>query len=243
MQIRIFGLIAASFLLAGCGNKADITPERDQLLQGLNDELPAGLSVDEIRDSVIPGLLEVRVGPQIYYATEDGKYIVSGAIIDREAEANLTAQSQAEVVQGMLAAVDRDKTHSYTPEGEVKRSVYVFTDPTCPYCQRFHSEIPALNAAGIEVVYLGFPRSGVGSDAYHQLTSAFCSKDKDAAFDHLMRDPATAIDSDRCLSPVDFHYDLAARLQVQGTPAVFDDRGNQIGGYLTSDQLLSALEG
>ena len=48
----------------------------------------------------------------------------------------------------------------FTPEGKTTGVVYAFTDVDCGYCRRLHQEIPALNAKGIELRYLAFPRGG-----------------------------------------------------------------------------------
>lgn len=232
--------IAATLFLAGCG--ATSTPDRDALRELLASDLPPGAAIDEIRESAVPGLLELRIGPQIYYVTPDGSHVVFGSIVDRATKKDLTAASTAAVVGQMLADVPRDQTYVYAPEGKPASTVYVFTDPTCPYCRSFHKELSALTAAGVEVVYLGFPRAGVGSPSYQQLTGAFCGAEPGAVFDAIMADGEHMPEPARCLSPVDFHYDLAQRLQVQGTPAIFDGRGRQLGGYLSAQDLLAAME-
>lgn len=240
MSIRSIAALATCFVLSGCGATAT-TADHDQLLQTLTSDLPPGLSIDSINDSAIPGLLEVRVGPQIFYTTPDAKHLVMGSIMDREAKTDLTASSVAEVVKGMLEGVDRSQVQTYTPKGGAQRRVYVFTDPSCGYCQRFHNELSELNAAGVEVVYLGYPREGIGGDSYARLSGAFCNPDRALAFDKIMAGEHPG-PSDTCLSPVDFHYALANRLQVNGTPSIFDDKGRQIGGYLTATDLLTQLE-
>ena len=48
----------------------------------------------------------------------------------------------------------------YPAEGDEKASLKVFTDTTCPFCRRLHQEVPELQAAGVAVRYLPFPRSG-----------------------------------------------------------------------------------
>jgi thiol:disulfide interchange protein DsbC len=45
---------------------------------------------------------------------------------------------------------------------KAKHTVLVFTDVDCPYCRKFHKEMGELEARGIAVRYLAFPRSGRG---------------------------------------------------------------------------------
>ncbi len=237
---------SAGLFLSACQQlgvpAANATPTMDAVAEIVQADLPPGLSVDEIRPSPVSGLLELRVGTDILYVTQDGKTIVRGSMLDRASKRDLTAVRRAEVVAEMLAAVPLDEAHVYPTNAAKPRRIFVFTDPSCPYCQRFHEQVPSLTAMGVEVVYLGFPREGIGSQPYDQLTAAFCSKDPDAAFDAIMK-PGTQTDSaGACLSPVDYHFDLARQLEVSGTPAIFDASGRQIGGYLTAEQLVAALE-
>jgi thiol:disulfide interchange protein DsbC len=41
---------------------------------------------------------------------------------------------------------------------------------------------------------------------------------------------------------VQSHYDLGNLVGVRGTPSIFSESGEQLGGYLTPDQLLQRLE-
>ncbi|WP_414736189.1 thioredoxin fold domain-containing protein [Halomonas elongata] len=52
----------------------------------------------------------------------------------------------------------------------------VFTDISCPYCQQLHQDIPQLNAAGITVHYLPYPRQGLSSAVAQRMASIWCSK-------------------------------------------------------------------
>ena len=49
----------------------------------------------------------------------------------------------------------------FKPAGETKAIINVFTDVDCGYCRKLHNEVPELNAMGIEVRYLAFPRAGI----------------------------------------------------------------------------------
>ena len=77
------------------------------------------------------------------YLTPDGKHVIAGTLFDANGK-NLTAaglekalaQPMAEAVWGRL-----DKSH-WIADGraDAPRTVYVFTDPNCPYCNKLWSD-------------------------------------------------------------------------------------------------------
>ena len=96
-----------------------------------------------------------------------------------------------------LDAMSEEDMIVFSPEGEPRAYISVFTDVTCFYCQKLHQEVPELNKRGVEVRYLAYPRAGVDSDGYRQLASAWCAdnpqdtltklKAKEAVPDNVLR--------------------------------------------------------
>ncbi len=69
-----------------------------------------------------------------------------------------------------------------------------------------------LNARGIEVRYLAFPRAGVGSETYKKIVSAWCATNKQEALTKLKnREP---IEEKNCNNPVNKQYELGKRMGV-----------------------------
>ena len=57
----------------------------------------------------------------------------------------------------------------FSPKGETRDYVSVFTDVTCFYCQKLHREVDQLNAKGVEFVIRPFMRGGINSDGAKKL--------------------------------------------------------------------------
>ena len=55
----------------------------------VQDALP-GVEVSSVAPSPIPGLLEVYVGADVFYVTDDGKYFVQGEAFDIATKRNIT---------------------------------------------------------------------------------------------------------------------------------------------------------
>lgn len=202
-------------------------------------EVDSRVVPDEIRPSAIMGLWEVVTGTQVVYVTADAKHAIDGAVIDLVTSENLTEVTVMAARGELLTSLSDADLMIYPAVGKAQKRIYVFTDYTCPYCQKFHGQLADIASAGIEVVYLAFPRSGPGSLVADQLSNAFCSSDRVASFDTLMA--GGTVGSSRCLSPVDYHHALGERLGVSGTPAIFADDGRQLGGFLPTEELKNAL--
>lgn len=234
---RIALVLVSALWVAACtdGNR---TPSPDPVREAV-ERIAPGYTVDYIRTAPIAGFQEVAIGAQILYVSNDGTRLIEGTIVDTRTRQDLTKPAIERRTAEMLARVPEAEQIRYAPSHEKVGRVFVFTDPTCPYCTRLHQDLPKWLEHGIEVVYLAFPRSGLQGPAYDQLTQAFCAPDKRRAMDDLFAGKQVA--SPRCLAPVDAHYALGRRLNVAGTPAIFTEDGRHIGGYLTPEQAVTAL--
>ena len=96
-----------------------------------------------------------------------------------------------------------------------------------------------INALGIEVRYLAFPRAGVESESYDKIVSAWCSKDPHRAITELKL--GNSIPARSCPNPVEAQLELGNRVGVSGTPALVTEDGHLIPGYLPADELARAL--
>lgn len=187
-------------------------------------------TIRSITPTPIAGLNEVVADGSVVYISDDGKYVVSGILLDVEGRTNLTDRALAGVRTQALDAVPADQRIVFKPHGEVKHRVVVFTDISCSYCQLLHEKLPEYLARGIQVEYLAFPRGGRESPVYAQMAQIWCAEDRNVAFSNAVA--GRAVTAVACESPVLDHYDLGDRLGVEGTPAIYDAYGHQLGGFL-----------
>lgn len=220
----------------------DATAAEQRIRQNLQQSGP-GLAVASVKPSEVPGLYAVQFeqGPMVY-ATADGHHFVLGDLFRVEAGSltNLTERQRDQVRAELMGTVQREQTIVYAAEGTTRAVVSVFTDVECPWCQRMHAEVPALNALGIEVRYLAYPRAGIGSPAYRKMVSAWCARDPGDAMDRLKKQQAIA-DVSCADNPVAAHYELGNQLGVSGTPALITEQGRLLPGYMPADRLAAEL--
>jgi thiol:disulfide interchange protein DsbC len=209
--------------------------------EALAKKLP-GVEASDITDSPVPGLYQVAVGSDIAYVTQDGRYVLQGELYDAATSKNLTEATRAKARVDMLATIDRNHMIVYGPkDGKIKHTITVFTDIDCGYCRQFHRDIDKVTALGIEVHYLFFPRTGPNTESWTKAEEVWCAKDRKTALTRAKL--GGELQGTKCAdNPVEAQWLLGQRLGVRGTPAVFSETGELLGGYLTPSALEKRLD-
>jgi thiol:disulfide interchange protein DsbC len=225
-----------AFSLDGIANETEIVTK-------INQVLPAGMSVKGIKQSQVDGLFMVDIGDlQPIYASKDGNFFLYGEMyaIKNGELLNTTKQEISLNRKAILDSELSEKDFITFAATDEKHVITVFTDVDCGYCRKFHGEIEDYNAQGITVNYVAFPRSGLESESYNKIVSAWCSSDPKGTLTALKegRDPALKLCQDH---PVEDHYLLGQRIGITGTPAIISSSGDLLPGYLPPMELLKKL--
>jgi len=211
--------------------------DENAIRQALTKSMPS-VKVGSVKPSEISGLYEVTVGGNIFYVSDDGKYLVQGHLVDVAARVDLTEEKLSGVRKQAIEKLGLDKMIVFKPK-ESKYTVSIFTDIDCGYCRKLHSEIDQYMAQGITIQYLFFPRAGKGSDSYHKAVSVWCADDRKAALTAAKKGDTPPAKT--CANPIDEHMQLAEDFEVKGTPMIVTEKGNIFPGYLPAKQLAEAL--
>ncbi len=191
-----------------------------------------------IQQSVIPNMYQVMYGTEVVYVSADGKYFLAGDLINMETRENMSDVAKQAVRKKILDRQD-NKPVVFKAKNE-KHVLQVFTDIDCPYCAKLHREVPQLNAKGITIEYLMFPRAGLKSQSYTKAVSMWCADDnKQSMTDAKERKP---ISPKTCENPIAAQYNLGGEIGVTGTPALITSTGKLIPGYMPADRLAAMLE-
>ncbi len=205
--------------------------------------LLVGVEASEIADSPMPGVYEIAIGSNIAYVTADGRYLLQGDLYDLSTNENVTEARRARERVNVLAGIDTADMIIFSPEpGDVKHTVTIFTDIDCGYCRQFHGEIAKVNELGIEIHYLFYPRTGPDTDSWFKADMVWCSGAEARNSALTLAKLGGQIPDEACdSSPVSHHYTLGQLVGVRGTPAMFSESGEQLGGYLPPAELLDRL--
>lgn len=204
------------------------------------------LTPGSVRPAPIEGpLYEIRLkNGETFYSDAQGRHMVVGTLYDNAPEGlvNLTEQGERTHRLAQLEQLSRNDLVIFPASGDEQAVITVFTDTTCPYCQMLHQEIGQLNAAGVTVHYVPFPRAGRGSPAAQQLAQVMCSEDPRAAMSAAFEGQTlTETPSEGCLASVDEGYRLGQQFGVQGTPSIVLPSGEMGEGYVPVEQLVQAI--
>jgi thiol:disulfide interchange protein DsbC len=232
-------LVVALPLLFASAARAAESPADAAARKALAELVPQA-KVDAVEQAPLPGFRQVIVGGQMVYVSDDGKYLLQGALYDTKSKRDLTASRLAVDTKRKVDAVPTDKRIVFAPSGKPKYKVTVFTDIDCGYCRKLHSQVAEYNQRGIELDYLFFPRSGLNTPSYDKAVSVWCAKDRKSAFTAAKSgaNPAPL----KCDNPVAEQFTLGTQVGVNATPAIFAPDGTHIGGYLPPDEMLSRLQ-
>lgn len=200
-----------------------------------------GRAPDLIAPAPLDGLKEVVYGTEVYYVSNDGRYLMSGALFDLTSQSNLTEQRLSTIRVDMLKGADESAMIVYKAKGEQKHTITVFTDIDCVYCRKLHSGMAEMNKLGITVRYMAYPRAGIGSPSYDKAVSVWCAEDRNKAMDEAKN--ANKVVAKKCdKAPVAEQFMLGKKLGVSGTPAILLEDGHLMPGYAPPDRLLALLD-
>jgi thiol:disulfide interchange protein DsbC len=205
-------------------------------------ELRPDLPVESATPSPIPGFVTIELtGGTMLYASEDGRFLFAGDLYEMRDEGlvNLADARRNVLRRELMAAVPDSEMAIFPATGTRKAAIAVFTDVDCGFCRKLHLEVPDLNARGIEVRYLAFPRQGIDSEAYLKLVSAWCSADRNDAITRLKRGETIPVKT--CKNPVERQYALGHQVGVEGTPAIVFEDGSLHPGYSPAADLAKRL--
>jgi len=212
-----------------------------EIIKEFNNAMPS-LILKSIEKSKIAGLYQVEAtSGEMLFTSSDGAYFITGDLYSTVGGKlqNLTEKRREKSRADDISAVNAKDKIIFSPKGKTKAKITVFTDIDCGYCRKLHKEVPALNKMGVEVSYLAFPRSGIGSESYNKFVSAWCSDDKKKAI--TMAKLGQKIPAKVCKNPIADQYNLGRKLGVNGTPAIVLEDGRLIPGYMPAEKLGKAL--
>ncbi|MEO5669893.1 MAG: DsbC family protein [Ramlibacter sp.] len=229
---RLLWLIGAATLVAG-PVRADEAAVR-ATLQRVFPQSP----VQGIAKTPVPGLLEAAIDGQVYYVTDDGRYILAGQLIDVRISRNLT-QERLDQINAIpfdslpLAwAVKRVKANG-------ARKLAIFEDPDCPYCKTLEQELKAVDNLTIYIFL--FPIDELHPAAAEKSRAVWCAKDQAKAWDDVMRSgvaPAPGVDCDHPIAKI---AGFAKQHRISGTPTLILAEGRRLVGSVPSVELEKQL--
>lgn len=236
---RTVKVILITLFMGALSNSVLAKDKFELVEERIRNLAPSAKSI-AVSETRMNGILQVQVEGDIVYATDDGRFLLQGRVIDLETREDLTETAKAELRRELLDEIDVTGQIEFVP-AKAAYDLTVFTDIDCGYCRKMHSQMAEYNDQGIAIHYMAFPRAGIGSESYNKFVSVWCADDQQAAM------TAAKIGSDpeprQCENPIAEQYQLGIALGVTGTPAIMTVDGQLIPGYVPPAALRERLDG
>lgn len=187
-----------------------------------------------IRPSGVPGITEVSIGLEVFYITDDGRFVFGGPLIATADRSNLTETSVAAARLQEIKRHEGLRLYRY-PADAPRQRIIVFTDIDCPHCRKLHADIPEFQRSGIDVSYVMLPRTGKGSPSYLKTVAAACADDPEKAITAAMS--GASLPEADCEHPIDEHLALVRKMGVTSTPTILLQDGRMVVGRKTATEL------
>jgi thiol:disulfide interchange protein DsbC len=199
--------------------------------------------LDQPEKTAIDNIWQVKLNNKTIYLSEDGRYAITGDLIDLESGENLTQNLAQKKIVEQINNYSDDDLVVYIPKGEIKATLNIFTDTSCPYCRKLHQEVPKLLESGIKVRYLPYARGGKKGPGYETMKSVWCAEDRAGAMDDAKNEDTSGLPEGSCAASqiVDAGYITGNQVGVTGTPALFKQNGEKIDGYVPYQTLIPML--
>jgi thiol:disulfide interchange protein DsbC len=186
-------------------------------------------------------LYEVTVlgseGYALFYTDALGQVILIGKLIETRTDRNLTEERLRK-----LSAIDWSQLPFQWAvtmrRGDGRRQIAIFSDPNCPFCQKFEKDLAAINDI---TVYI-FPWAVIKPESVRQAKSVWCSKDRVKAWNDLMLKRVEPTAPTDCENPIEELVALGRRLGATSTPTWFLPNGEKYVGAQPMSTVVPVLD-
>jgi thiol:disulfide interchange protein DsbC len=204
----------------------------------LKDQYPA-TKIAAVRESTVKGVYEVVMGRNVAYTDESGRYMIFGHLYDMKEQKDMTAgvlDALNRVDVSMLPKADAIQT----VRGKGERSLFVFSDPDCPFCKQMEAELAKVDNVTIHTLL--YPLEGLHPDARRKAEAIWCAKDRAGAWEAFMASGRLP-ENGSCETPIDRNLRLGNALGINGTPTIVFADGSLHPGMLPAAEIERRLSG
>lgn len=211
-----------------------LQPDLSQLNALMHDSSQLG----EISLSPIAGLYQVVIANEVYYLSQDGRYLFEGNLLDLSAKQNLSDIRRNQIRSQLLAELQETDLISFH-KSKPKHQVTVFIDIDCPYCRVVYENVAHYNQLGISMHFAPFPRNGLYSSAHAQLSTIWCAADRKQAMQQA--NLGLLLPMANCEYAIKKPHLIGIKMGITTTPTFVLENGSLIQGYVAPQNLVRLL--
>ena len=203
-----------------------------------------------VRETPVTGFYEVILGEGVSYVfiapqtlkelekiTDENRdtyfrhWLFGGVFYDMATQTDLTApmKTLAQMVDVTKLPLENAIVRK---KGNPNNTLFVFTDPRCPYCKKLEAELVKL--ADVRIYTFLTPLTSLHPDAKELAARIWCAKNQaEALEDVMLKDRELEVPA-QCVTPLTQNEKLMAELGIKGTPTLFFENGERITGALSA---------
>jgi len=188
------------------------------------------------------GLFEIAIqrsdgSHMILYTDGSAQVILVGSLIEVATDRNLTEERLRE-----LSAVDWNslpfQSAITSKRGNGRRQIAILSDPNCPFCRKFESDLEAVD----DITLHTLPFAGIRPDSVRQSKAVWCSPERAKAWNELMHkriEPAAEPD---CETPIEKLIAFGRSIGANATPTWILPNGAMYSGAMRMVEVVSLLD-
>lgn len=214
--------------------------DEQTIRQVFKTKLPSAqvISIEKLRYA---DLYEVAVqgneGHRVFYTDALGQIMLIGTLVETRTDRNLTEERLRK-----LSAIDWNQLPFQwavtARRGDGRRQIAIFSDPNCPYCQKFEKDLATLDNVTVHI----FMWPVIKPESVRQTKSVWCSKDRAKVWNDLMLKRVEPTAPTDCENPIEELVALGRRLGATSTPTWFLPNGERYVGALPLSQVVPLLD-
>jgi thiol:disulfide interchange protein DsbC len=243
LLMKIRPLLIPVVALAGFAVTAALAaadkPDAARVVQAALEKSFPDVSIVGVEPAPVAGLYEVFTGSQIVYADAQGKYLISGTIIDTESKRDLTAERY-----DIINSIEFDRLPLEraikTVKGSGKRSLAVFSDPDCPYCKELEKQLDSLT--DVTIYTFLYPLADLHPEAPRRARAIWCAENRSQVWREWMVERRLPEDLSCQTNVIDENVKLGRELRISATPTIYGPNGRRLSGSYPLARIKALLD-
>jgi thiol:disulfide interchange protein DsbC len=242
LERRLTVVAVVALLMAGTFGTVQLAQAKSaQSMEQIKAKLQksfANVKFESVRPSAAwPGLYEVVTESELAYTNADGSLLFAGHIVDTGTKENLTSKRWNELNRIDIKTLPLDNAIK-SVKGDGSRTLVVFSDPDCPYCQELEKELQ--DVSNVTIYTFLYPLESLHPQARDKANNIWCAADRAAVWSNWMLNKTLAFSS--CEQTViASNIELGMKHKVLSTPTLFFVDGQRVNGSISRDEIEASL--
>jgi thiol:disulfide interchange protein DsbC len=236
-SVVITGLLAVTALAPVHAASAKVKLSAEEIRAKLQK------SFDGVKfESVMPsatwlGMYEVVTETELAYTNADGSLLFAGRILDTNTKENLTGKRWNELNKVDIKTLPLENAIK-TVKGDGSRTLVLFSDPDCPFCQDLEQELKDIT--NVTIYTFLYPLESLHPQARDKANNIWCSADRASVWSNWMLNRVLAYSSCE-QNVIASNIELGMKYKITSTPMLIFADGQRVSGSIPKDQIEATL--